>query len=94
MASPILNTVTTLRIQLFEQPDRGVTSQEERGQIAIPVDMLTLMEWEVVGSLGNPHPKYAELLALVAHQKLRPARLVTREIALEDVNDTLQRMTR
>lgn len=72
----------------------GITSQEEGGQVAIPVDMLTMMEWEVVGSLGNPHPRYAELLTLVALQKLRPARLVTREIALGDVTDTLQRMTR
>jgi propanol-preferring alcohol dehydrogenase len=72
----------------------GITSQEERGQIAIPADMLVLMEWELVGSLGNPHPKYAELLALVARQKLRPARLVTREIALGEVTDTLERMTR
>jgi propanol-preferring alcohol dehydrogenase len=72
----------------------GITSQEERGQVALPADMLVLMEWEVVGSLGNPHPRYAELLALVARRKLRPARLVTREIALDEVNDTLERMTR
>lgn len=72
----------------------GITSQEERGQIALPADMLVLNEWEVVGSLGNPHPKYSELLSLVAHQKLFPARLVTREIALDEVNDTLERMTR
>jgi D-arabinose 1-dehydrogenase-like Zn-dependent alcohol dehydrogenase len=49
---------------------------------------------QVLGSLSNPHPRYAELLAFVARGKLRPARLVTREIALEDVNDTLDRMTR
>jgi propanol-preferring alcohol dehydrogenase len=49
---------------------------------------------EVVGSLGNPHPKYAERLQLVAHQKLRPARLVTCKIALDEVTDTLERMTR
>ena len=48
----------------------------------------------MVGSLGNPHPKYAELLRLVAHQKFQPARLVTREIALDEVTDTLERMTR
>ena len=47
-----------------------------------------------MGSLGNPHPKYAELLALIAHGKLDPARLVAREISLDDVNDTLERMTR
>jgi len=72
----------------------GITSQEERGQVSIPADMPVMMEWEVVGSLGNPHPKYAELLALVARQKLHPARLVTREIALGDVTGTLERMTR
>jgi D-arabinose 1-dehydrogenase-like Zn-dependent alcohol dehydrogenase len=47
-----------------------------------------------VGSLGNSQPNYAELLALVARKKLRPARLITREIALGDVTDTLERMTR
>jgi len=72
----------------------GMTSQEERGQVTVPTDMLVMMEWEVVGSLGNPHPKYAELLELVACQKLRPAQLVTRQIALADATDTLERMTR
>jgi D-arabinose 1-dehydrogenase-like Zn-dependent alcohol dehydrogenase len=50
--------------------------------------------YHAVGSLGNPQPNYAELLALVAREKLRPARLITREIALGDVTDTLERMTR
>jgi propanol-preferring alcohol dehydrogenase len=72
----------------------GLTSQEERGHVAIPIDILISGEWEVVGSKGNPQPDYAELLALVARQKLDPARLVTRQIALEDVTDTLERMTR
>lgn len=72
----------------------GLTSQEERGQIAIPIDMLVNAEWELVGSLGNPHPNYAELLSLVARRKLNPARLVTRQIALGDVTDTLEWMSR
>ncbi len=72
----------------------GLTSQEERGMVAIPIDVLVNKEWDVVGSLGNPQPNYPELLALVANCKLNPARLVTRQIALGDVTDTLQRMTR
>jgi propanol-preferring alcohol dehydrogenase len=72
----------------------GLTSQEERGMVAIPIDILVNKEWELVGSLGNPQPNYAELLALVGRQKLNPARLVTRQIALGDVTDTLERMTR
>jgi D-arabinose 1-dehydrogenase-like Zn-dependent alcohol dehydrogenase len=72
----------------------GLTSQEERGQVAIPIDILVNTEWELVGSLGNPHPNYAELLTLVGRRKLNPARLVTRQIALSDVTDTLERMGR
>jgi len=49
--------------------------------LTLPVDLLTLLELEVVGSLGNPHPRYEELLALVPQQKLAPARLVTRDRA-------------
>ncbi|MGC3998021.1 MAG: zinc-binding dehydrogenase [Anaeromyxobacter sp.] len=71
----------------------GITSQEERGQVSLPLDMLTMLELEVVGSLGNPHPQYAELLSLVARRKLDPARLVTRQVALGDITDTLRRMT-
>lgn len=72
----------------------GLTSQEERGQVSLPLDLLTVMELEVAGSLGNPHPKYAELLALVARGKLNPSRLVTRQVSLDNVTDTLERMTR
>jgi threonine dehydrogenase-like Zn-dependent dehydrogenase len=73
----------------------GLTSQEERGQVAIPIDILVNMEWEFVGSLGNSHPDCAELLSLVAaRKKLNPAWLVTCQIALSDVTDTLERMTR
>ena len=49
--------------------------------VAIPIDVLVNKEWEIVGSLGNPQPNYPELLALVAKQKLNPARLVTRQVA-------------
>src|SRR2546426_7083577 len=67
---------------------------QERGQVAIPIDDLVTGEWEMAGSKGNPHPNYDELLPLVARGKLKPARLVTRQIELGDVTDTLQRMTR
>jgi len=71
----------------------GLTSQEERGQVAIPIDNLITGEWEMVGSKGDSHANY-ELLPPVARGKRNPARLVTRQIALRDVTDTLQRMTR
>lgn len=48
----------------------------------------------IVGSYGNPHPKYADLLTLIVREKLRAARLVMREVALDDVTNMLERMTR
>ena len=36
----------------------------------------------------------AELLRLVAREKLKPARLVMRGLSLDEVSDTLERMTR
>ena len=47
----------------------------------------------MVGSKGDSHANY-ELLPPVARGKRNPPRLVTRQIALRDVTDTLQRMTR
>jgi propanol-preferring alcohol dehydrogenase len=71
----------------------GVTTHEEKnGEVAIVVNDFIMNELEFVGSLGNPQPKYAELMELVARKKLQPARLVTKEISLKDVNDTLKRM--
>jgi len=71
----------------------GLTSQEERGQVAIPIDNLITGEWEVVGSKGDSHANHG-LLPPVARAQRSAAASVTRQLALRDVTDTLQRMTR
>ena len=71
----------------------GLTSQEERGQVAIPVDNLVTGEWEVVGSKGNPHPNYDESAARRA-RKAEPGAARHAPDRARDVTDTLQRMTR
>jgi len=47
----------------------GLTSQEERGQVAIPIDNLITGEWEMVGSKGDSHANYDELLLLADLRK-------------------------
>jgi propanol-preferring alcohol dehydrogenase len=71
----------------------GLTSQQDKGQVTIPVDLLTLNEWEYVGSLGNPQPRYTELFALVQRGKLNPRRLISRQVGLREVTEVLQDMT-
>ena len=70
----------------------GLTSQEDKGKITIPVDMLVNYELSIVGSLGNPHSCYPELLNLVAAGRLNPRALVSREVGLDEVDAVLHQM--
>lgn len=71
----------------------GLTTTEEGGFVPLPVDMITASEIEFVGSLGNPHPDYPELLGLVSAGKLNPKRLVEGEVGLKDVSSVFDNMT-
>lgn len=71
----------------------GLTTHEEGGEAMLPIDLITSMEWELVGSIGNPIPDYDGLLQMIASGKLNPKSLVSREVSLEDVTDVLNDMT-
>jgi propanol-preferring alcohol dehydrogenase len=88
----ILNSVLSLR-KGGRHVQIGLTTAEEGGMVALPVDAITAMELEVVGSLGNPHPAYRGLLNLVAQGRLKPKALVEREVGLEDVNEVFTKMS-
>jgi D-arabinose 1-dehydrogenase-like Zn-dependent alcohol dehydrogenase len=88
----ILNSILSLR-KGGRHVQVGLTSADEGGLVDLPIDTITAMELEIVGSLGNPHPAYRGLLNLVASGRLNPKALVEREVRLEDVNDVFDRMT-
>lgn len=71
----------------------GATTHAEKGMVTLPVDLIFLFELEIVGSIGNPHPRYDELLAMIESGKLHPRSLVTREIALEEAGAVIESMT-
>ncbi len=71
----------------------GLTTKAEAGMVSLPVDVFTAMELEFVGSIGNPHPDYAGLLALISSKRLNPKSLISREVALEEVNEVLKAMS-
>lgn len=72
----------------------GLTSQEDQGQLTIPIDRLVLSELSMVGTLGNPHCEYPDLLSLVQSGKLSPSRHIDEEVALDDVQAVFDRMQR
>lgn len=71
----------------------GLTSQQEQGLVQLPLDQLVSAEWQVVGSMFAPYPRYPDVFALIERGKLNPSSLITRQVALEDVSSVLQDMT-
>lgn len=88
----ILNSVLGLR-KGGRHVQIGLTTKEEGGMVDLPIDAITAMELEIVGSIGNPHSAYDGLLALIAQGKLNPGSLVSKQVALDDVSDILDDMT-
>jgi alcohol dehydrogenase len=71
----------------------GLTTDDERGEVSLPTDWMTRWEVSFVGSRGMPPTRYDELFGLVESGAVAPERLVTREVALEDVSERLAAMT-
>lgn len=71
----------------------GLTSQEEQGMVPLPVDAMVLQEVTFIPSLGCPVTSYPGLLRLVADKKLKPKRLVTNTVSVEEASDVLSSMT-
>ncbi|MFC4550057.1 MULTISPECIES: zinc-dependent alcohol dehydrogenase family protein [Halorussus] len=70
----------------------GMTTDEEAGEISLPVDGMINDEIEFVGAKGMPPNRYDELLGMIATGKLSPEKLITERVALEDVSERLAAM--
>ncbi|MEF8827720.1 MAG: zinc-dependent alcohol dehydrogenase family protein [Haloarcula sp.] len=71
----------------------GLTTDAERGEVALPTDWITRWDIDVLGSRGMPPSRYDELLRLVADGPLDPGALVTRRVGLDSVSERLAAMT-
>jgi D-arabinose 1-dehydrogenase-like Zn-dependent alcohol dehydrogenase len=71
----------------------GVSNQEEQGKIEIPVDMLTFMELELIGSFGMQAARFPEMLRMVEASRLQPELLLRETVSLEEAGPTLDSMS-
>jgi len=71
----------------------GLTTDAERGEVALPTDYITRWDLSVLGSRGMPPARYDELVRMIADGTLDPGRLVTCEVGLDDVSGRLAAMT-
>jgi D-arabinose 1-dehydrogenase-like Zn-dependent alcohol dehydrogenase len=70
----------------------GLTSQAEQGYVPLALDYLIENEIEIVGSVGNPHVTYPELLGLVERRTLRPKSIVGETVTLEQAGAVIESM--
>ncbi len=70
----------------------GLTTQEDKGEITVPIDEMVGKELSIIGSLGNPHADYPDLLRLISSGKVNPSRHLEAEVKLEDVQGVFDRM--
>ena len=70
----------------------GLTGDDDRGEVSLPVDRLVQEDLTVAGSRGMPPRRYDDIFAMVAAGQLDPGALVTDRVALADVPDRLAAM--
>jgi D-arabinose 1-dehydrogenase-like Zn-dependent alcohol dehydrogenase len=70
----------------------GMTTADEAGEIALPVDSMVDTELEFIGVKGMPPQRYDEIFRMIAADNLSPADLVTNRVDIGAVSDRLSSM--
>jgi D-arabinose 1-dehydrogenase-like Zn-dependent alcohol dehydrogenase len=72
----------------------GVTSQAEKGEIALPVDQIVFKELQLVGSLAIQSFRYPAMLSMVERGRLAPKKLITETIPIEKAFGVIEQMSK
>ena len=94
-----LGIAATCRNSIFSLRKRGrsvqigLTSAADKGEVAVPIDMMVLMELQLVASLGMPAANFPLMLQMVEAKKLRPKEMITQTVPLEQASPVLEGMT-
>ncbi len=70
----------------------GMTTSAEAGEVSLPVDTMVRDEIEFHGSYGMPTHEYEPMIDMIESGRLSPGDIVTEEIDLEAVPETIARM--
>ncbi|MEY8757843.1 zinc-dependent alcohol dehydrogenase family protein [Peribacillus simplex] len=70
----------------------GLTSKEEKGMIALPIDNIVLSELSVIGSANMPISRYPDMLRMVESNILKPGALITNTVGLKEAGEILMSM--
>ncbi|WP_266080589.1 zinc-dependent alcohol dehydrogenase family protein [Haladaptatus caseinilyticus] len=92
IAETCRNSIDCLR-QRGQHVQLGLTTDEERGEVSLPTDAMTMREITFLGSRGMPPSRYGELLRMLERDVLSPGKLVTKTVSLDGVPARLAAMS-
>jgi D-arabinose 1-dehydrogenase-like Zn-dependent alcohol dehydrogenase len=72
----------------------GLTTSVEKGEVALPIDLIVFKEATILGTVGMQAPRYDSMLRMVEAGKLAPGALVTRTVPLKEASAVLESMDR
>ncbi|MGO9606299.1 MAG: hypothetical protein ACLQAT_23405 [Candidatus Binataceae bacterium] len=72
----------------------GLTTQEEKGEVSLPVDQIVFKEIQFTGSLAIQSFRYPAMLSMVERGLLQPKKLITETIPIEKAFGVLEKMSK
>ncbi len=92
IATTCRNAVMSLR-KRGRHVQIGLTTQKEKGEVALPVDQIVFKEIQFTGSLALQSFRYPAMLSMVERGRLEPKKLITETIPLEKAFDVIEQMS-
>jgi D-arabinose 1-dehydrogenase-like Zn-dependent alcohol dehydrogenase len=93
IAATCRNAVASLR-KRGRHIQIGLTTQGEKGEVALPIDQIVFKEIQFVGSLAIQSFRYPAILSLVERGRLEPRKLIGETIPLEKAFGVIEQMSR
>ena len=72
----------------------GLTTQGEKGEVALPIDQIVFKEIQLIGSLAIQSFRYPAMLSMVERGRLAPRELITETIPLEKAFGVIEQMSK
>jgi D-arabinose 1-dehydrogenase-like Zn-dependent alcohol dehydrogenase len=93
IATTCRNAVSSLR-KRGRHIQIGLTTQLEKGEVALPVDQIVFKEIQFLGSLGMQSYRYQAMLDMVGRGRLAPRNLITETLPLEKAFGVIEKMSK
>ncbi|MBT2207098.1 zinc-binding dehydrogenase [Actinomadura sp. NEAU-AAG7] len=91
IAAACRNSVMSLRTR-GRHLQLGHTTRAEKGEVALPIDIMMVKELEVLGAFGMQGQRFGTMLNMIEAGRLNPGRIVSRTVGLDQVSEVLESM--